>query len=77
MKRKQLTNLMMCILMTGFLLGIYRGKVALWKDDDPAPYKVFPIPASQISQPARGLLERGIPLESMDQLTELIEKYLG
>ncbi len=76
MKRKPVNNLLMCLLITGFLLGIYRGRVALWSDDDPAPVKVFPIPASQLSSPVRSVLAHGIRFETLSDLQELMEKYL-
>ena len=45
-KRAILTN----ILLLGFLLGIHEGKVAVWKDNQKKPAKVFPYAVSQLPE---------------------------
>ncbi len=76
MQKKNLSCLFSCVLMFGFLLGIRNGKVALWKADDPTPIKVFPYYASALPRDAREALEKGIPIESLEDLETLLEKYL-
>ncbi len=72
MKRKILTQFM----VFGFLLGIYRGRIALWKDQDPKPIKVLPYSSELVQGPLRDALEKGIPISSMEDIELLLEKYL-
>ena len=41
-KQRILTNLV----LFGFILGIHEGRIALWKDNQDKPMKVFPYQAS-------------------------------
>ncbi|MBO5953953.1 MAG: hypothetical protein J6Q53_07540 [Oscillospiraceae bacterium] len=66
-----------CMLLLGFLLGIHNGNVALWKTDDPKPLRVFPYAASSLPEADRKLLEKGIPIDSLGELTRLIEDYFS
>ena len=68
-----LTNLV----IFGFILGIHEGRIALWKDNDPEPYKVFPYYASMLPRKDRNALKKGIYLENEDQLRQLVEDYLS
>ena len=72
MKHKKLLSQ---LLLLGFLLGIHNGRVALWKDPDPEPYKVFPYPASALPPEARGALEKGIRIDSMEELNKFLENF--
>ena len=72
-KRMHLCALALCF---SFLLGIKDGRVALWKDDDPEPVKVYPYPVSMLPKKAVDALEKGIPIESEEALRELIDQYL-
>lgn len=65
------------ILLLGFLLGIHNGNVALWKDNDPKPLRVFSYPASSLPEADRRLLEKGIHIDSLGELTRLIEDYFS
>ena len=65
------------ILCFGFLLGIYEGRIALWKDNDPKPYKVFPYSAGLLPRKDRETLRKGIYLENEEQLRKLVEDYLS
>ena len=70
-------SLLYCILCLGFILGIHEGRIALWKDNDPEPYKVFPYYASLLPREDRNALKKGIYLENEDQLRKLVEDYLS
>lgn len=70
-------SILYSILCFGFLLGIHEGKIALWKDNDPEPYKVFPYYASLLPKADRNALKKGIYLENEDQLRKLVEDYLS
>ena len=63
------------IMLLGFLLGIHNGRVAIWKDPDPEPYRVFPYPASALPPEARLALEKGIRIDSQEDLDKLLENF--
>lgn len=77
MKKKILSHLLSIALVAVYLLGIHDGKIALWEGDDPEPVQVFPYRASMLPAEARKLLEKGIPIESMEELRQLAEQYLS
>ena len=66
-----------CILLLGYLLGIHNGNVALWKDGDPKPLRVFPYSAASLPEADQRLLEKGIPIDSLGDLTRYIEDYFS
>jgi len=70
-------SILYSILIFGFILGIYEGRIALWKDNDPEPYKVFPYYASMLPRKDRETLKKGIYLENEEQLRKLVEDYLS
>ena len=72
-KRKILCN----VLVFGFLLGIYEGKVALWKDGQEKPVKVLPYQASMLPEADQKALEKGIRVENLRELYKMIEDYLS
>lgn len=63
------------IVLLGFLLGIHNGRVALWKEPDPEPCKVFPYPVSMLPEDIRQALREGIYLESETELDRLLENF--
>ena len=65
------------ILLFGFILGIHEGKVALWKDNNPNPIKVFPYQASQLPEADQQRLEKGIHVDSISQLRKMIQDYFS
>ena len=71
--RKLLCNL----LVFGFLLGIYEGKVALWRENETKPMKVFPYFASMLPKADQKALSKGIKIDNFSQLHQLLEDYLS
>ena len=71
--RKLLCNL----LVFGFLLGIYEGKVALWRENETKPMKVFPYLASMLPKEDQKKLSKGIKIDNFSQLHKLLEDYLS
>ena len=65
------------LLLLGFLLGIHNGKIALWKDQDPEPYRVFPYSAMALPPQVRQALESGIYIDSEADLEKLLENFLS
>ena len=65
------------IVLLGFLLGIHEGKIALWKDNDPEPMRVFPYRAELLPDEDQKALKKGIKVENARQLQQLLEDYLS
>lgn len=65
----------LCAVFAGYLLGIWRGNVALWKDEDPRPVYVSPIPADSLPAADQLKLRRGIPAGTREELFALLEDY--
>ncbi len=74
--RKSMKQIIHFVVLVGFMLGIKDGYIALWKDEDPEPYRVFPVPAASMPISDQLMLQQGIHIESTDQLLALIDDYL-
>lgn len=66
-----------CILCLGYLLGVYKGQIALWKEPDPKPIHVFPYSVSMFPKEDQKTLEKGIRADSIIELTRHLEDYLS
>lgn len=66
-----------CILCLGYLLGVYRGQIALWKDPDPTPMRIFPYSVSMLPEEDQQTLKKGIHADSIIELTRKLEDYLS
>ncbi len=77
MKRNRKTHILSCLLVLGFLLGSYKGRLAVWKDNDPEPYRVYPCPVYLLPKEERDALQRGIRIDSMDDLSDFLENFLS
>ena len=60
-----------------FILGSSDGFIALWKDSDPEPVRVFPYSIASLPEADRRALEQGIRIETETDLTRLLEDYLS
>ena len=60
-----------------FLLGSHRGYLALWKEDCPEPFQIFPLDISDLPEADRKALEQGIPARSETELSSLLEDFLS
>lgn len=65
------------VFLFGLLLGVYKGKVALWKDDDPKPIRIFPYSAKLLPPADRRALEEGLRFESEEDLIRALTDYLS
>lgn len=63
------------LLLLGLLLGISRGHVAIWKDEDPQPWLVTEMPASLLPEKDRKALEKGIEIPDDYPLARVLEDY--
>ena len=64
-------------LIFGFLLGISDGYVALWKTGNPKPVEIFSYQAKFLPVADQQALEKGIFIDSTDELNRLLEDYLS
>ncbi len=77
MKRDFLTHPLCCILLFGFLLGVHNGRIALWKDEDPEPFRVFPCPVCVLPPEDQEALMKGIHLDDMEDVNHFLENFLS
>lgn len=61
----------------GFLLGNYKGYLALWKENSPEPFQIFPLYVESLPKKDQNALEKGIPARSELELEQLLEDYLS
>ena len=73
MKRSQISRCLCSILLLGFLLGVHNGRIALWKDGQNHPMKVFPYPAAVLPEATQQQLLKGMRVDSMEDLDQLLE----
>lgn len=74
--RKKLSKFMSFLIMTGFMLGIKDGYIALWKGEDPQPCRIFSIKAETLPLSDQLRLRHGIRIDSRQQLLALAEDFL-
>ena len=70
-------TLLYSILLFGFLLGVHKGKIALWRGEQKTPFMVFPYSVRSFPKNDRLVLEEGIRFESMDELRQMLADYLS
>lgn len=63
-------------LCAGYLLGISRGYLALWENDDPQPIYTFSLRADSLPIADQLALRQGIHLANQDELLALLQDYL-
>ena len=74
MRKNHLVGLVLCL---GFLMGIYRGRIALWYNGEQSPSYVLPIPVFILPQEDKNALAQGIRFDSIEDLKGLLDQYLG
>lgn len=65
------------LILLGFVLGCHQGRIALWKDTNPNPVRVFPYPVTSLPHADQQLLMDGIPIADETELARLLEDYLS
>ncbi len=60
-----------------FIIRSYDGKIAVYKNGDPTPFEVLDVYLFTLPEQDRSLLDRGIGVNSTDELVSLIEDYTG
>ena len=66
-----------CLLLALYLLGSHKGYLALWKEDRPEPYQIFPVKVASLPQSDQEKLAQGIPARSDLELSSLLEDFLS
>ena len=64
-------------LFLGFILGVRGGFIALWPEDQPEKAKIFPYTAASLPDSDKQALEKGIYIESEEELVSILEDYLS
>ena len=65
------------ILLLAFLLGSHNGYLALWTEDTIDPDRIYPYRISTLPPEDQQALRKGIPVENILELTQLLEDYLS
>ena len=65
------------VILVGFLLGNYKGYVALWKDGSADPFQIYPCRADTLPEADQFALEEGIYARSQQELNQILEDYLS
>ena len=71
---RKILSLILCL---SFYLGLSDGYLALWKDDHPEPFQIFPVKVDSLPEADRQLLENGIPARSELELSSLLEDFMS
>lgn len=77
MKRSAFCRRLCVFFLFGFLLGIHEGRIALWKDGQVSPLKVFPYPIAVLPSKTKQELLHGIRVDTMEDLDRLLENLLS
>ena len=65
------------VLALGFILGSFRGYVALFDEGSPEPRQVYPYQIAVLPPVDQAALEKGIPVRNDKQLQHLLEDLLS
>ena len=60
-----------------FLLGNHKGYLALWKENRPEPFQIFPVKVETLPDADQQALNRGISARSEIELSSLLEDFLS
>lgn len=77
MKKQHLCRHICTILLLGFLLGVHEGRIAIWKDGNAEPWRIFPYPLAVLPSDTQQELKKGIKIDTMDDLDRLLENLLS
>lgn len=74
---KNVKNALFALLLSGFVLGIHGGKLALLDGETGKAIEVFPLRACLLPPADQERLAKGIRADSRDALERLLEDYLS
>lgn len=72
---KKRISLQLLLVFCGFILGISRGYVAVWQDEDPLPLYLTDTPAEILPPEDEAMLRRGLRLPDQAALTAALEDF--
>lgn len=75
--KKNLLRSCCVVILLGFLLGVHDGRIALWKDGSDLPWRIFPYPYAVLPADTKRELEKGIRIDTMEDLDRLLENLLS
>ena len=73
----RIKNALAVCLAAMYLLGSHKGYLALWKEDRPEPFQIFPCPVDTLPEDQQAALKDGIRARSDLELAGLLENYLS
>lgn len=65
------------VLLAMFLLGSHKGYLALWKDDRPEPFQIYPVKVETLPPSDQEALSNGVIARSEIELSSLLEDFLS
>ena len=65
------------VIALSFLVGSFKGYLALWENGKPEPVQIFPCAVDTLPEEDQILLAEGIPARSRLELYEILETYLS
>ena len=65
------------VLLSAFLLGNHKGYLALWKEDRPEPFQIFPVKIASLPEADQQALNAGVSARSEIELSSLLEDFLS
>lgn len=77
MKLTRLSAWFTAVMLSGYLLGIHRGHMALWDENDPQPIRIFSCNIYTLPREVQQALEKGIRIETEADLQRILENYLS
>ena len=77
MKQKILSQMLCGAVLVSFLQGVHEGRLAMWKDQDPTPCKIFPCPVLMLPKAVQEQLKNGIHLDTIEDVNRLLENFLS
>lgn len=66
---------LLALSLAGYILGVSRGYVAVWKDEDPEPFLVTKMPVAMLPLKDVQALEKGIRLPDDYTLAQALEDF--
>ena len=75
--RKIQRTVLSSLLVLMFLLGSHKGYLALWKEDRPEPFQIFPVKVDSLPDADQQRLSEGIEARSDLELSSLLEDFLS
>ena len=70
-------HLLVLPLLLGFILSCHKDYIALWEEGADEPRQIFPYKVAALPPEDQQLLEKGIRVKTIRELSGLLEDYLS